>query len=79
MTWKKSLDKFLTAEPADNLTPWCELVYEDLTDEFYNMHTEWLDSYNGQCNTWLNKLYNKSKDPKVAAQIIQRAFTLYKQ
>lgn len=78
MDWKIGLDRYLTSPPEDDFDNWCEDVLgHKLSDSFYNANEEWVDDNNGQCNKWLNKLYDKGKSPTEAAQIIERTFNIY--
>ena len=76
MDWKISLDKYLTAEPDDGFTGWCELVNDSFSDDFYQENEDWIHESSGQCNEWLNRLFNEGKDPLTAAQIIENDFKL---
>ena len=77
MNWKTSLDRYLTAPLEDGFDNWCYLVENSLTDPFYNKNEDWVQKSNGQCNKWLNILFDRSKDPFEAATIIERAFNIY--
>ena len=79
MDFKLSLDRYLTKTPDTGFDDWCEDVLgHKISDEFYNINEKWIDEYSGQCNKWLNELFNKGKEPEKAAQIIERGFKLYK-
>lgn len=76
--WKQSLDRYLTSEPEDNFTPFCEQVDEAFSDEFYEKNESWISFQDGLCNKWLNKLYKTGDgDAEKAARIIERAYKLY--
>lgn len=77
--WKNSLDKYLTTPPDDGFDVWVEDVLGNkITDKFYNENEEWLEKHDGQCNKWLNELFNQNKNTTEAAQIIERGFKFYK-
>ncbi len=78
MSWKQSLDRYLTSAPDDGFDDWCEEVYDKITDDFYNQNESWLQDCDGVYNSWLNKLFNRYEAPKKAALIIERAFNLFK-
>ncbi len=78
MDWKISLDRYLTNPPEDNYTEWCEEVTANqMTAEFYYQNEDWIMDNDSQCDKWLNKLFNKGKEPKQAAIIIEKAFNIY--
>lgn len=78
MNWKASLDKYLTTEPDDGFDRWCEdIIGNKVSDTFYEKNEERLNKYDGQCNKWLNKLFNGGFSPEDAAKIIERAFAIY--
>lgn len=79
MNWKQSLDRYLTSGPPDDgFDDWAdELIDKKLSDEFYNQHEEWILDHSGQCNKWINKLFNKNTDIENSAKIIERAYKLY--
>jgi len=78
MDWKASLDKYLTTPPDDGFDNWCEnVVGKEISDSFYSENEDWIEEYNGQCNKWLNDLFNRSKHPTDAAKILERAFKYY--
>jgi len=73
--WKISLDKYLTSCPDDSFGEYVERVCDSFTDDFYDLNEDWIMDYNGTCTKWIYKLLHK--DPKEAAQIIQRAFKIF--
>jgi len=75
--WKKSLDRYLTTEPSSDFDDWCEKVIDKFSFAFWNSQEVWIDEYDGQCNKWLNKLYQKQYEPQKAAEIIEKAFKIY--
>lgn len=77
MDWKNSLDRYLTTEPEDGFSGWADVVLDKMSDDFYNLNEDWLFEYDGQCNKWLNKLFNKGKEYSEAAQIIERAHSIF--
>ena len=80
MGFKEDLDKYLTRgdQDDDDFAQWTEEVWDFLSDDFYAANSLWLDEYEGQYNKWLNYLYNKGKQPKESASIIEKARKLYK-
>lgn len=78
MNWKQSLDRYLTSEPEDNYTPYCEQVLgNEISNEFHKAHEDWLFQDGGLCDEWLWKLYDKGIEPSRAAAIIERAHRMY--
>ncbi len=55
-----------------------EHVISYLSDEFYKENEAKIIEINGQVNNWIVRLWDKGKFSKTAAQIIERAFKLYK-
>ena len=76
--WKISLDKYLTTPPNDDyFDTWCDDILDNkFTNTFYNENEDWVNEYDGQCNKWFNKLFNRNKDTTKAAQIIERLFSI---
>jgi len=78
MDWKIGLDKYLTSPPNDGFGDFSEEVVGNcITDEFYNKNEDWINEYDGVCNKWLNKLFDKGISHKYSAIIIERAFNIY--
>jgi hypothetical protein len=78
MDWKKSLDRYLTSEPVDTFTPYCEKVLDAVSDDFYNKHYDNSGFENSDTeNRWLNKLFDKGYSPEEAAKIFERAYMCY--
>lgn len=77
MDWKDSLDKYLTTEPDDGFTGWCESLIDKIPDSIYLENGYWFEDEIGLCNIWLNKLFNKGMNYEYAANIIIRAFYIY--
>ena len=81
--FKKSLDGYLTAEPEDAFTPYCEMVYEAFSDSFYERVYETnllvgIGFPNSNLETkWLEKVFRKGLEPKLGAKIIERAYTFF--
>lgn len=79
MGFKEDLDKWITREPYDDgFDNWCEQIDNEISDEFYDLHTDWLNEYDGISNKWMNKLFNKGYSSTEASIIIERGFNLYK-
>lgn len=80
MSWKVSLDRYLTSGPDDDgFDNWCEAVIESISDEFYEKNEDWINKYGEVSNEWFNKIF-KRKDyltPKESAKLIERAHRLY--
>jgi hypothetical protein len=73
-----SLDKYITSQLDDGFDHWCDDILDHgITPQFYDENEDWLLEYDGQCNKWMNKLFNKGKMVMEASRIIQRAFKLY--
>lgn len=77
MSWRNDLDRYITTPPDDNFTPWCEMVDNKFTDDFYNRNTDWITTPSGQCNKWLNELYNRNIEPEKASLLIERAYSIF--
>jgi hypothetical protein len=78
MNWKQSLDRYLTTEPDNGFDGWCDDVLgHKISDTFYNDNAEWVECVDGQCNKWLNKLFDKGINTDETAMIIERAYRLY--
>lgn len=76
MSWKQSLDKFLTSPPNDDYQNWCEYTYEELSQEFFDKNEIWLFSEHSVVNKWLESLFS-GKTPSEAAKIIERTYRRY--
>ncbi len=88
-TEMEGLDKYLTTEPEDNFTPWCEEVTDNFTQEFFDKNEDWIKDGSGLCSKWMNKLFDRAQSeywddniespmtPKMAAKIIEGAFNIY--
>ena len=81
--FQKSLDRYLTTEPEDAFTPYCEMVVEAFSDSFYERVYE-TDLMIGKGfpdskveNKWLNKLFSKGFEPSFSAKIIERAYRIF--
>lgn len=61
------LDRYLTQEPPDDFTPWCEWCanFIECTDQ------QWID-YEKQMDKFMDRLYDKGHTPEYAAKIISR-------
>jgi hypothetical protein len=55
-----------------------EHVINFFSDEFYEANEAKIIEINGQVNNWIIRLWDKGKFSKHAAQIIERAFKIYK-
>lgn len=77
--FKIGLDKYLTTEPVDDFTPYCEEVYDCFSDEFYLEVYEKNSKFENSDleNKWLNKLFNKEVKPYKASKIIEKAYKSY--
>ena len=77
-SWKAGLDHYLTSGgDYGEYDSWCEQVIESFDDDFYNENEDWINDFNTDFDTWLNKLYGDHKTPMEAAVKIQRLRTLY--
>lgn len=79
MDWKQGLDKYLTKEPEDDFTPFCEKLYEFFDSEFYEEISKEPNSFEDSktANKWLNKLFDESFDPEQGAIIFKRAYRMF--
>ena len=79
MNWKTSLDRYLTTPPDDGFDSWVEdTIGNKLSEAFFNANETWVEAYDGQCNKWLNELFDRrDASPEQAAKIIERAHSLY--
>ncbi len=76
--WKVDLDRYLTREPSSHFyDDWCEKVVDNFSLAFWHSQENWIGEYDGQCNKWLSKLFNKGYDAKHAAKIIERTFNIF--
>ena len=77
MNWKISLDRYLTTPPDDGFDNYFENVCENLSNEFWDAHEDWiLDSKEFEKS--VERCFNKGCEPKYSASIIERAFRIYK-
>lgn len=77
MNWKTSLDRYLTTPPDDGFDNYFENVCENLSNEFWDEHEDWiLDSKEFEKS--VERCFNKGCEPKYSASIIERAFRIYK-
>ena len=79
MSWKQSLDRYLTSEPEDYFTPYCdEIIEKYISDDFYKNYYEDSVLMNSDIeDRWLSKLFRKGYTPEEAAKIFERAFILH--
>lgn len=70
-------DRWLTTPPEDGYTDYWEQIVDALSYTFYEDQEKWIDQSDLYSN-WVEKLFSKSVDPKIAAVIIERTFSLYK-
>lgn len=66
---KVALDRYLTTEPDDDFTPWCEYVANYYSHKFI----EEFDKYELE-NKWLNYLFDKSYEPQEASLLIEKTY-----
>lgn len=78
MTWKASLDRYLTTPYDDGFEDWTEKICDKLPNAFWSKNVDWfIDS--DFCLNWLNKIfYKKDMTIEQAAQLIERTHKLYK-
>jgi len=76
--WKISLDRYLTEPPDDEFDGWAEDVINNIQEEFYTKNEDWVNENNGQCNKFINELWNRGKSPEDASKMLERTFKLYK-
>jgi hypothetical protein len=76
--WKQSLDRYLTTEPEDYFTPYCESVVDKLSDDFYEWHDGWLNEHDGECNKLLSFLFSECIEPSQAAKFIEAIYKIFK-
>ena len=76
--WQKSLDRYLTTDHSgDHWIEFYETVANKHNEEFWEENEDWIldsDTY----NDLLNSTYAKGYSPTKAANIIERAHSLYK-
>jgi len=79
MSWKVSLDRYLTEPPDDGFDNWSEKVINSFSEDFYNKNEDWImDNTNkNQCNIWFNELFRRGIAPQETVLIIERAFKLF--
>jgi len=73
MNWKAGLDRYLSASPPeDGFTEFVEAVIEELSEDFYNTHEDWINDDTGDFNKWMNELVLTDGNPKSVAIIIEK-------
>lgn len=79
MSWKESLDKYLTTDhESDQWISYYEKVINSHSDEFYDTNEDWIEDDTSTYNDLLTKTYERDCEPKHAALLIQRIYSLYK-
>lgn len=74
----KGLDKYLTTAPEDcAYENWQDLVCDLYPPEFWTPNEDWIIDNNTSIE-WHWRLYERGREPKAAAEIIMRAFNIYK-
>ncbi len=74
--WKAGLDRYLSASPPeDGFTEFIEAVIDNLSEDFYNKHEDWVNEDNGDFIKWMNELSAIQADPKEIALIIEKRHT----
>uniref|UniRef100_A0A6M3J842 Uncharacterized protein n=1 Tax=viral metagenome TaxID=1070528 RepID=A0A6M3J842_9ZZZZ len=75
-SFQVSLDKYLTKEPEDHLTPFFEKVYDLYPQSFWDYAYECRPSFedSGIENKWLLKCSSKGYAPEKTALLIERAY-----
>lgn len=73
---RTSLDLYLT-ESQDDYSLYLDKVYDEMSNDFVSENEHWLFDRTQQVDKWVYNLYNKGKDPKIAAKIIEKAFCRY--
>lgn len=78
-TNKTEYDRFnLPWSEFDAFGKWADKVtHNEISDSFFYDHEDWILEYEGQCNRWLNKLFDKGRRPNAAAKVIERAYNIY--
>lgn len=56
---------------------WRQDVIVAFTEDFWNMHEDWIWERHQQCEEWMKTLYEKKLDHIKAAAIIERAYNIY--
>lgn len=56
---------------------WDDLIINQISHEFFELHQDWLVQPGGQCERWILRLYMKGKTTRQSAEIIKRAFYLF--
>jgi len=69
--WQRSLDKYLTSEPNDGFNNWVELLVDELNDETYLKHEDWL-LFSSESSEWFGELFDRGYNPQKGAEIIER-------
>ena len=57
MSWKTSLDRYLTEPFDDGFDGWYETMTEFLTETFFNANEDWCLAYDGVFNKWAKKCF----------------------
>jgi len=74
MSFSTDLDKYLTTPPESN-DAYNEAIYENYSEEFYDNIGDFENS--DLEHKWIEKLDFKGVSPKIASQIIERAYSIY--
>lgn len=74
----KSLYEYLSSVPPDDgYGEYCEVVLENLSEEFFKKNETWIVDETEQIDKWINKLFNRGIDPIMCGVIIERSFKIY--
>jgi hypothetical protein len=69
-------NRYIEREPDNSFQDFCEAVDDQFSYWFFLKNEAFLDSE--ICFSWYEKLFAKDANPDDAAEIIERAFKLYK-
>ena len=78
MSFAINLDKYLTTPPDNGFESWFDEMTENFDEDFFHTNEDWVLNWEGLCDTWATKLFEQEYNPFHAAEIIERAFKVYK-
>lgn len=76
MNWKASLDRYLTTEPPDDFTPFCERVYDLISDNVYEQMEKAKFVNSDTENYFLSELFQSESPELTAFHLINFFYTV---
>ena len=74
---KIDIDRWIERLPDEKIDSYIELLIDQLSDQFYEANEDWILE-STIANNWYNRFYDLDKTPKFAAEVIERAFKIYR-